>query len=122
MSGPLLRTAAVLGQIVARKSGCGYRMSSKNVHGSIRLLSYYTQTTGTPSTPSFRLFVGRHLPNGEQELISAWMDIPLYEDDWLNCVIEIPKGTNAKMELEATEDLHPIKQDQKKKEVELLEE
>jgi len=52
-------------------------------------------------------------PNG---LVSPWHDIPLYADEQnkiFNMVVEIPRWTNAKMEIATKEPLNPIKQDEK---------
>jgi len=52
-------------------------------------------------------------PNG---LISPWHDIQLYADEQskvFNMVVEIPRWTNAKMEIATKEPLNPIKQDEK---------
>lgn len=49
--------------------------------------------------------------------ISPWHDIPLYADKEkriYNMVVEIPRWTNAKMEIATGEPLNPIKQDVKK--------
>lgn len=49
--------------------------------------------------------------------ISAFHDIPLYADNEktiLNMVVEVPRWTNAKMEISKDEGLNPIKQDTKK--------
>lgn len=49
--------------------------------------------------------------------ISPMHDIPLYADEAnkiLNMVVEIPRWTNAKMEINLKETLNPIKQDVKK--------
>ena len=47
--------------------------------------------------------------------ISPWHDIPLRAGDGLfNMVCEIPKNTNAKMEVATDEATTPIKQDTKK--------
>lgn len=49
--------------------------------------------------------------------ISPMHDIPLYADEAnkiVNMVVEIPRWTNAKMEINLKETLNPIKQDVKK--------
>ncbi|PAV79761.1 hypothetical protein WR25_06585 [Diploscapter pachys] len=53
-------------------------------------------------------------PNG---FISPWHDIPLYANEannTFNMIVEIPRWTNAKMEMATAEPLNPIKQDEKK--------
>ncbi|KAJ5191777.1 inorganic pyrophosphatase [Penicillium cinerascens] len=52
------------------------------------------------------------LRNGQR--ISPWHDLPLFADreyGILNMVVEIPRGTNAKMEITKEISLNPIKQD-----------
>lgn len=49
--------------------------------------------------------------------VSAFHDIPLYADNEktiLNMIVEVPRWTNAKMEISKDEALNPIKQDTKK--------
>jgi len=49
--------------------------------------------------------------------MSYFHDIPLFADqnnDILNMVVEIPRWTNAKMEISKEEPFNPIKQDTKK--------
>ncbi|KAJ9245752.1 hypothetical protein DTO271D3_8678 [Paecilomyces variotii] len=65
--------------------------------------------------------VGEQEPTGSRiffeekgRRISPWHDIPLYANEangLLNMVVEIPKGTNAKLEISKEEDYNPIKQD-----------
>ncbi|KAI6221081.1 Inorganic diphosphatase [Aphelenchoides besseyi] len=61
---------------------------------------------------NYRLYIKG--PNG---LVSPWHDIPLYADEEnkiFNMVVEIPRWSNAKMEMATKEPLSPIKQDEKK--------
>lgn len=49
--------------------------------------------------------------------IASWHDIPLFADQnngILNMVVEVPRWTNAKMEISKEEPFNPIKQDIKK--------
>jgi inorganic pyrophosphatase len=49
--------------------------------------------------------------------VSPWHDIPLFADQSsgiLNMVVEVPRWTNAKMEISRDEPFNPIKQDIKK--------
>ncbi|GBB93576.1 hypothetical protein RclHR1_00220010 [Rhizophagus clarus] len=67
---------------------------------------------GIPNTLEYRLFIER---NGQ--VISPWHDIPLFANEnksVLNFIVEIPRWTNAKMEISKEEQLNPIKQDVKK--------
>ncbi|KAK5975314.1 Inorganic pyrophosphatase, partial [Trichostrongylus colubriformis] len=54
---------------------------------------------------------------GPEGVISPWHDVPLFADEAkkiYNMIVEIPRWTNAKMEMATTEPLNPIKQDLKK--------
>merc|ERR1712137_1387877 len=72
-------------------------------------MSYSCQESGDLSTTEFRVFAKQ---NGD--FISYLHDIPLYakeDKSVLNMVVEIPRGTNAKMEICLSEEGNPIKQD-----------
>jgi len=74
-------------------------------------MSYSCQESGDLSTTEFRVFAKQ---NGD--FISYLHDIPLYakeDKSVLNMVVEIPRGTNAKMEICLSEEGNPIKQDVK---------
>lgn len=77
------------------------------------LSGQFTQRlVGIPNTPDFRIFIEC---NGVP--ISPFHDIPLYvnpERTILNMIVEVPRWTNAKMEISKEELLNPIKQDIKK--------
>jgi len=65
-----------------------------------------------PGSLNYRLF----FTNAETgHVISPFHDIPLWvpNTDLANMVVEIPKGTSAKMEISTKEPLNPIKQDVK---------
>jgi len=73
---------------------------------------FTTRKVGIPNTLDYRLFIER---NGQ--VISPWHDIPLFANEnksVLNFIVEIPRWTNAKMEICKEEPLNPIKQDVKK--------
>lgn len=75
-------------------------------------MSYTTRKIGSPYTLDYKVFIEK---NGKP--VSAFHDIPLYADDShkvLNMVVEIPRWTNAKMEINKEDTLNPIKQDVKK--------
>jgi len=72
--------------------------------------AFESETTGDFPSFDFRIF----FTEGGKK-VSPWHDIPLYNDDGtLNFVCEIPKETQAKMEVATDEELTPIKQDTKK--------
>eukprot|EP01100_Stratorugosa_tubuloviscum_P008566 TRINITY_DN3570_c0_g1_i1.p1 TRINITY_DN3570_c0_g1~~TRINITY_DN3570_c0_g1_i1.p1 ORF type:complete len:274 (-),score=111.78 TRINITY_DN3570_c0_g1_i1:4-825(-) len=71
---------------------------------------------GEKFTTSFRTFLTQN-----NKKISFWHDIPLFNNDTtLNFICEIPKGTNAKMEMAKEEIYNPIKQDLSKGELRFL--
>jgi len=65
---------------------------------------------GTANTPDYRVF----FKNSEGKVISPFHDIPLKHGDHYNMVVEIPRWSNAKMEIATKDRLNPIKQDVKK--------
>ncbi|XP_067204904.1 inorganic pyrophosphatase isoform X2 [Linepithema humile] len=78
-----------------------------------RNMSYTTIERGALNTTDYRLFFKNEL----DVPISPMHDIPLYVDEdtkTMHMVVEIPRWTNAKMEICLKETLNPIKQDVKK--------
>ncbi|XP_032681538.1 inorganic pyrophosphatase isoform X2 [Odontomachus brunneus] len=78
-----------------------------------RNMSYTTVERGAFNSTDYRVF----FKNEMGVPISPMHDIPLYvdkENKILNMVVEIPRWTNAKMEICLKETLNPIKQDVKK--------
>ncbi|KAF7730134.1 Inorganic pyrophosphatase [Apophysomyces ossiformis] len=67
---------------------------------------------GTPFTASHRIYLEK-----DKQIISPFHDIPLYTDEQktvMNMVVEIPRWTNAKVEIATGEKFNPLKQDVKK--------
>ncbi|XP_039615125.1 inorganic pyrophosphatase 2, mitochondrial [Polypterus senegalus] len=78
-----------------------------------KMASYTTEERGRPNTPDYRIY----FKNPEGKYISPFHDIPLFagiEQTVFNMVVEVPRWTNAKMEISTKEPLNPIKQDVKK--------
>jgi len=74
-------------------------------------MAYSTQHSGDISTTDYRVFCKQG-----DKFVSYFHDIPLYaneEKTVLNMIVEIPRGTNAKMEICLSEEGNPIKQDVK---------
>lgn len=69
---------------------------------------------GTPHSSDFRIY----LKNSDGNIISPFHDIPLYAKEGsaplYNMIVEIPRWTQAKMEIATSEPFNPIKQDVKK--------
>lgn len=83
---------------------CCYSMAlitdQRGAHNSIDYRIYYRKSSGEP--------------------LSAWHDIPMFADETnriYHMVCEIPRWSNAKMEISTKEPLNPIKQDIKKGEL-----
>ncbi|KAF8469641.1 inorganic pyrophosphatase [Kalaharituber pfeilii] len=75
-------------------------------------MSYSVRKVGQPNTLEHRIYIEK-----DGQLISPFHDIPLYANEQktiLNMIVEIPRWTNAKMEICKEELLNPIKQDIKK--------
>lgn len=73
---------------------------------------YVAEERGAPFTPEYRVYF-----KDESGPISPLHDIPLWADRaqrLVNMVVEVPRWTNAKMEISLSEPLNPIKQDVKK--------
>ncbi|CAG8518831.1 24121_t:CDS:2 [Cetraspora pellucida] len=73
---------------------------------------YNVRNVGVVNTLENRLYIER-----TGTVISPFHDIPLFANESktvLNFIVEIPRWTNAKMEISKEEDLNPIKQDVKK--------
>lgn len=76
-------------------------------------MSYTTEVRGAPNTLDYRLF----FKSANGNVISPFHDIPLYantEKTVFNMVVEVPRWTNAKMEIDTKSKMNPIKQDVKK--------
>jgi nucleosome-remodeling factor subunit len=88
----------------------------KSLASKARSRMYSTVEKGTASTGDYRVF----FKNSEGKLVSPFHDIPLVaatQDNgnrFYNMVVEIPRWTQAKMEIATKEPLNPIKQDVKK--------
>ncbi|XP_018014692.2 inorganic pyrophosphatase isoform X2 [Hyalella azteca] len=77
-----------------------------------RSMSFSVVERGSPCTLDHRIFI-----KGENGPISPMHDIPLFANEGnkiFNMVVEVPRWTNAKMEIATKEPLNPIKQDIKK--------
>jgi len=75
-------------------------------------MEYSTAEFGTCYTADYRLYF-----KNKSTIISPFHDIPLLHDkenDIFNMVVEIPRWTNAKMEISTKDKMNPIKQDIKK--------
>lgn len=84
----------------------------KRTASSTSSMVYTTEERGSLYSLDYRIF----FKSGEG-YISPWHDIPLYADKEkaiYNMIVEIPRWTNAKMEMATKEPMSPIRQDVKK--------
>ncbi|KAI0784949.1 inorganic pyrophosphatase [Abortiporus biennis] len=87
-------------------------LQSRLFSSSSIMSQYTTRLIGAPNTLEHRVFLEQ---NGR--VVSPFHDIPLFADQnngILNMIVEIPRWTNAKMEISKEEAFNPIKQDVKK--------
>ncbi|CDK27291.1 unnamed protein product [Kuraishia capsulata CBS 1993] len=78
----------------------------------IRNMSYSTRQIGAPNTLDFKVYIEK-----DGKPVSPFHDIPLYADESkqvLNMIVEVPRWTNAKLEISKEITLNPIIQDTKK--------
>lgn len=78
------------------------------------MVNYTVEHRGQLNTDNYRCYIKNADTN---EYVSPFHDIPLFADKesfTLNAVIEIPRWSNAKMEISKSDELNPIKQDIKK--------
>ncbi|XP_063291011.1 inorganic pyrophosphatase [Pelobates fuscus] len=76
-------------------------------------MAYSTEHKAQANTLEYRIF----FKNCNGQYISPFHDIPLYADEEkniFNMVVEVPRWTNAKMEIATKDPMNPIKQDVKK--------
>jgi len=74
---------------------------------------------GAANTLEHRVYLDApHVPPyAPGQVLSPWHDVPLFHDQnagILNMIVEVPRWTNAKMEISKEEPFNPIKQDIKK--------
>ncbi|KAJ3089683.1 Inorganic pyrophosphatase [Quaeritorhiza haematococci] len=77
------------------------------------MAEYKNRVVGAPNSLEHRVY----FENNEGKVVSPFHDIPLYanaEKTILNMIVEIPRWTNAKLEISKEEPFNPIKQDVKK--------
>ncbi|KAG8421162.1 Inorganic pyrophosphatase, variant 2 [Metarhizium acridum] len=84
-------------------------------------VTYAVRKNGALNTPEFKLYIEQHVHQKgakvSSKVISPFHDIPLYADKEkgiLNMVVEIPRWTNAKLEISKEQELNPIVQDKDK--------
>ncbi|XP_061612539.1 inorganic pyrophosphatase 2, mitochondrial isoform X2 [Phyllopteryx taeniolatus] len=75
-------------------------------------MSFGTEERGPPNTQDYRIF----FKDAAGRYISPFHDIPIFADEAQNifhAVVEVPRWTNAKMEIATKDALNPLKQDVK---------
>ena len=105
----LFNTKKLTHRFVERTSIITNKVSNSNRHHAI--FHYTTEQRGFLYDPSYRLY----LRNEKEEIISPFHDISLHSEDEniYNMVVEVPRWSNAKMEVSTAETMNPIKQDEK---------
>ncbi|KAK9446421.1 inorganic pyrophosphatase [Limtongia smithiae] len=83
-------------------------------HSSVSLVmsAYTPRQVGAANTTDYRVYIEK-----DGAPVSPFHDIPLYANEQktiLNMVVEIPRWSNAKLEISKEIELNPIKQDMKK--------
>lgn len=76
-------------------------------------MAYSVEQRGSLNTLDFRLF----FKSADGNYVSPFHDIPLYANEErtvVNMVCEVPRWSNAKLEISKTDALNPIQQDEKK--------
>uniref|UniRef100_A0A671SGU3 inorganic diphosphatase n=1 Tax=Sinocyclocheilus anshuiensis TaxID=1608454 RepID=A0A671SGU3_9TELE len=75
-------------------------------------MSFSVEERGRDNTADYRLYFSKcH----KGKYISPFHDIPIYADENIfHAVVEVPRWTNAKMEIATKDPLNPLKQDLKK--------
>jgi inorganic pyrophosphatase len=85
--------AGHLNATASSSSTAVHTAAKKNIH----TMSYTTRKVGAAHTLEHRIFIEK-----DGKLVSPWHDIPLYANEQqtvLNMVVEVPRWTNAKMEV-----------------------
>ncbi|KAL4242509.1 PPase family protein [Abortiporus biennis] len=76
---------------------------------------YSTRVIGAPNTLDHLVYIEHKNKNKKNDVVSPFHDIPLFPDtnnsQIFNMVVEIPRWTNAKMEISKEDKFNPIKQD-----------
>jgi len=89
------------------------RLPTRNFLSTSSKMSYTSEERAAPNTLDHRIF----FKNAAGEVVSPFHDIPLFADaekNVFNMVVEVPRWTNAKMEIDTKSKMNPIKQDVKK--------
>ncbi|CDH55261.1 inorganic pyrophosphatase [Lichtheimia corymbifera JMRC:FSU:9682] len=76
------------------------------------MAGYTARQVGAPNTLDYRVFIEK-----DGVPVSAFHDVPLFaneENNVFNMIVEIPRWTNAKLEISKEDAYNPIKQDTKK--------
>ncbi|XP_029464902.1 inorganic pyrophosphatase isoform X2 [Rhinatrema bivittatum] len=101
------------GSTAKNGSGTAKGSSSGTSTGPGGGMGFSTEERANLNTLEYRLF----FKNSKGQYISPFHDIPLYADEEknvFNMVVEVPRWTNAKMEINTKDPLNPIRQDVKK--------
>merc|ERR1711939_1122871 len=88
--------------------------ATATTNSPLPFMEYTTRVVGAPNTFEHRIFIE---DKATGTVLSPFHDIPLWANEQktiLNMVVEVPRWTNAKMEISKDEFMNPILQDTKK--------
>ncbi|KAK7205178.1 inorganic pyrophosphatase [Myxozyma melibiosi] len=111
-AGTALRRLALTAFTTASRSSTIASTRAISTSAAAMSSSYTPRAIGAANTLEHRIFIEK-----DGVPISPFHDIPLYANEQqtvLNMIVEIPRWTNAKLEISKEETLNPIKQDVKK--------
>ncbi|CAJ0589142.1 unnamed protein product [Cylicocyclus nassatus] len=107
MLAPYIRSTQEAAMLALAVLFAAFLVNPKRADG----VEYETVERGSLHETDYRVFI-----KGPDGVLSPWHDIPLYADESkkiYNMIVEIPRWTNAKMEMSTKEAMTPIKQDVK---------
>lgn len=111
---PFINTKNIKKMTGCTNCACSSSSATSATNSSKKEETYSLRQVGSDNSLEYRLF----LENSAGQVISPFHDIPLYpnpaDKSIVNFFIEIPRWTNAKMEICKEELMNPIKQDVKK--------
>ncbi|KAI8821732.1 putative IPP1-inorganic pyrophosphatase [Fimicolochytrium jonesii] len=112
ISAAVRRTLLVRNQLLQPSLAAPQRRTF-SAKANSNMTGYKPRVIGAPNTREHRVFI----EDAAGKVVSPFHDIPLFaneEKTILNMVVEIPRWTNAKLEISKDEPFNPIKQDIKK--------
>lgn len=101
----------VLSQNIRLSSSFNFQTATPEQQRNYYKMSFQTHEVGKRNTLSWRMYY----KNENGDIISPFHDIPLSsKEGTFNMVVEVPRWSNAKLEIDTKGNMNPIKQDIKK--------